>query len=749
MAFFALPTTEMPVYNVGDTEYPPVNVVDTFGTIYAPRVMGDGLSALELGSAGEVAFTLSNQHSISMSRDSNVDVVRIAAAQYGDVLEMRAVDTQIKVGDDRDVVMSMSNSDFLAFSAAAGAYGVELESGVGDVTVDSASNIVLASGQTGGLSVYSGATEMLATAVDWDETEPMRNHVTAPAFKSSAVDGFKSSQLTKTALYIGGYPGESSSLSNDGAGVFMAGDASGAYALDYPDRYARCIRYVSGEGMDALGQLATYSNEPYWEVHGGALRLTHTQSATGSKIGYSFRVNNRDEMELVRVRESGDSPSEFDVVAKFGRTDSLPSVSAGLDAAASRLYPRITGAEADPEPFAVGLVVDSATQEATHLHMYGNFNRFWINFDNNTFDVDALFGAAEGVDAFEAPTPAGYLYFEAFYPDSAKTIFAEPGDLSFKFPYRENYLSGSHEITYAQWRPYQANAAVTAGEIVQALDTTRAKGLLRFQFRYTWAAEDGSVVSRYFPVSALRNGRRANGEYQVAAPFAAQLGVTDRVLEESRQLSISTDVRRAVFDTVPRILAYVERVPLHSLYYGAATDAIMYSFPVSEYLMLNSEQLNAFTIFRQVPDAADYPGTQAMFHLQIVFRGEETAGEVRWFNLSRPVFSPNDVFNRTNAGSTNYSGLPVVLYIRYPTYVDYAEGVTTTVVSEAAFETYFADAYNSDGWQTPGDNPAELKLANTAQRRAWCLSYLNSLAKVESVTTDSLSFSTPVQLFTQ
>lgn len=162
----------------------------------------------------------------------------------------------------------------------------------------------------------------------------MQTHVLAPAFKSSQPDGFKSSQVTKQHVVLGGYPDEETTDGqNDGAGMIIAGLPQGMSSSDASaPRYEKSFRWEHNDGDTHLGTKGGYTAEPTWHIQGGSMKLSHTNKSTGSMISYMFRINNEDELELIRKYDSvqGADPV-YHVAAKFGRISDSPSISKGLD----------------------------------------------------------------------------------------------------------------------------------------------------------------------------------------------------------------------------------------------------------------------------------------------------------------------------------------------------------------------------------------------------------------------------------
>jgi hypothetical protein len=56
---------------------PAANIVDTFGTIWVSKVHGYDMNILEIGSAGKLAFTPRNQHSLDLLLDDNNSEPRV------------------------------------------------------------------------------------------------------------------------------------------------------------------------------------------------------------------------------------------------------------------------------------------------------------------------------------------------------------------------------------------------------------------------------------------------------------------------------------------------------------------------------------------------------------------------------------------------------------------------------------------------------------------------------------------------
>jgi hypothetical protein len=63
--------------------------------------------------------------------------------------------------------------------------------------------------------------------------------------------------------------------------------------------------------------------EPFWEMKGGQLRLTsHTQDDDNEFVSFAFRINSKEQLELVKLKSSAANPidasTKFKTIAKFG-----------------------------------------------------------------------------------------------------------------------------------------------------------------------------------------------------------------------------------------------------------------------------------------------------------------------------------------------------------------------------------------------------------------------------------------------
>ena len=355
------PTNDAVTYNNTAMFYPDASVADTFGTILAPKLYAKDVDVLELASSGKVALTLADEHAVDMSRTGR-DVY--IAGRNGNSLHLASAGAtaaanfntsgKIEITLNSAQLLDLSADATDAFVTAKLGRKLDLVSASNDVNVTAASNVNVTA-QAG--SVHTAVIQSqhvgfnVGTSEDvgkfwYNSAEPVAGMKYQLSVKAIVADsGFKSSQIDKNTIRLGGYPGEDTadaSASNDGAGLVVSGHPAGV--TTHLERYEKSIRWHKGNvGMAQLGTKGGFSNESYWDVSGGALRMSHTNATTGSKMAYQFRVNDKDEFELVRVYDSVNAAGPvYDVVAKFGlKNGGAGAIASGLDAPAAPASPAI------------------------------------------------------------------------------------------------------------------------------------------------------------------------------------------------------------------------------------------------------------------------------------------------------------------------------------------------------------------------------------------------------------------------
>ena len=111
---------------------------------------------------------------------------------------------------------------------------------------------------------------------------------------------------------------------NSGAGIVIdgvpeswvvAGEEAGT---GFPaSRYEKSFTWKTptGDGTRNMGD-ASIANEPFWEVRGGHLKITHQEEASGQEVSFGFRVNDRKELEIYR---QDTLTGKTHVVSRMGR----------------------------------------------------------------------------------------------------------------------------------------------------------------------------------------------------------------------------------------------------------------------------------------------------------------------------------------------------------------------------------------------------------------------------------------------
>jgi hypothetical protein len=96
--------------------------------------------------------------------------------------------------------------------------------------------------------------------------------------------------------------------------------------------YEKSIRWNLGEGLGtkSLGQTSSFRDDPFWEVKGGALQIsrytssnygvdyTNSTSLDVPQIGYMFRINSNEQLEIVKNTVTSAGVRSGNIVATFG-----------------------------------------------------------------------------------------------------------------------------------------------------------------------------------------------------------------------------------------------------------------------------------------------------------------------------------------------------------------------------------------------------------------------------------------------
>jgi len=110
-------------------------------------------------------------------------------------------------------------------------------------------------------------------------------------------------------------------VDNEHAGLIVAGYPAGADSnlQSVRDKYAKSIRWNHGtDGIDAM-LTSNVDKESFWDVRGGSIRMTHYKADEDEDIGYGFRINGNDELEMVRHYEDDLGNKKTSQFIRFGR----------------------------------------------------------------------------------------------------------------------------------------------------------------------------------------------------------------------------------------------------------------------------------------------------------------------------------------------------------------------------------------------------------------------------------------------
>lgn len=118
------PTGDVVEYNNSTVEYPASNVVDTFGTIWVSKVHGYEMNVLEMASAGKIAFTPSNEHSLDLLLNDAQNEVKLQARNQNDlVLDNEDSTGSFTIKDNGDALFSaVSGANILRMDATGNYY---------------------------------------------------------------------------------------------------------------------------------------------------------------------------------------------------------------------------------------------------------------------------------------------------------------------------------------------------------------------------------------------------------------------------------------------------------------------------------------------------------------------------------------------------------------------------------------------------------------------------------------------------
>jgi hypothetical protein len=114
-------------------------------------------------------------------------------------------------------------------------------------------------------------------------------------------------------------------IQNDESGLrifgFAAGDSTSNVASPIAEK---SLLWHSIGSTSNLGAQNGVANEPFWELKGGHFRLTHTKNSEGKYVSFAFRVNEKDELEFVKItRVDSNVAPVVKKIAMFGQSGTV------------------------------------------------------------------------------------------------------------------------------------------------------------------------------------------------------------------------------------------------------------------------------------------------------------------------------------------------------------------------------------------------------------------------------------------
>jgi hypothetical protein len=110
---------------------------------------------------------------------------------------------------------------------------------------------------------------------------------------------------------------------NTASGMVVNGLPSSASNLDATlagKIYNKSFQWNYGStGIDGMMTNSGINTESFWELQGGRFQLSSTKS-DGKAIAFALRINEQDELEMVKFWDDATNTKQVRRIAKFGRT---------------------------------------------------------------------------------------------------------------------------------------------------------------------------------------------------------------------------------------------------------------------------------------------------------------------------------------------------------------------------------------------------------------------------------------------
>lgn len=351
-------------------DYPPADVYNVISTLHVPRVYGKDLSAFEIASSGKISVTLSDLYSFDLERGLNSNVIlktvaqdsfTIAAddGQYSFTLDPSSnlvgltsdgymdmhANSNMQLSSSSNMIIDVSDSllvtsgsnmtfssqkiDFITntFGIDGDNIGIVAQSNVlinaqtESITIFAACNLFAGIGIDANLNIGNSLVMEVGSNVDiYAPLTTINGNFDISGVINGTTDAGLLVQDKVINLAFTSNLGSNlvDGVDNDGAGILVQGVPSGVDAdSSQAALYEKSFKWNYNGGMDHLGT-PNVENESYWDLKGGAFRITHNKQ-NGDDVAFSFRVNEFDELELVKKQKSN-TGYEYKRIAKFGRT---------------------------------------------------------------------------------------------------------------------------------------------------------------------------------------------------------------------------------------------------------------------------------------------------------------------------------------------------------------------------------------------------------------------------------------------
>lgn len=285
-----------------EVDYPEVRVVTTLGPVIAPKIYAQDLTSLQLASDGNISFTLDQEHNASLSITDN----KVVFDTYDKPLRLETgIAPGTAIDMNSNIVVTAQNDISLTSSVDVSIVATENIdlTATKDVTITSQENVTLDVQKNLNLDVASTAHSI---------THSINNE---PAIITDYHNG-----AVRTRIYNLETPGgvnPPTSESQTTSVNFDWGENEGETTIG--GKYDDII--IDKHGDPRKRALV----EPVWNFFGGAIGFNFVNASTGKTLRYHWRVNNKDELELIKMRYDEFGNNEIcECAGKFGYMKAEP-----------------------------------------------------------------------------------------------------------------------------------------------------------------------------------------------------------------------------------------------------------------------------------------------------------------------------------------------------------------------------------------------------------------------------------------